>query len=333
MKDIFNKLFRDSIVGPVALITIIMLTGLLYLVPHLSKEQSEKEAYAESQRLISYIKTFRSYYAKNILKKINLYSDLYANFDHKDKERVVPLPATLVHDLGALFTKRTGSKIQMYSNYPFPNRADRILDSFQKEALAFVIKNPQKIYSKEGIINGQKVYRTAVPDFLSAQSCVDCHNNRPDTPKTDWKLGDVRGVIEVSIPLETSLGSAKEMTYTIVAFILLNFSFLALYYFLYMRRKNRHLQNKFLNKDKILSEYKRAVDLGAIVSKADKNGRITYANDAFIKISGYSKEELIGNPHSIVRHPDTKPEVFADMWKKITNKEVWQGDIKNLSRV
>ena len=170
MKKILNKLFRDSMVGPVGTITLVMLTGLLYLVPYLSQEHSKKEAYLESERLISYIKTFRSYYAKNILKKINLHSDLYANFDHKEKENVVPLPATLVHDLGDLFTKNSSTKVQMYSNYPFPNRANRVLDSFQKEALAFVLKNPQKTFTKEDTINGKKVFRTAIPDYLSAQS-------------------------------------------------------------------------------------------------------------------------------------------------------------------
>ena len=332
MKKIFNQLFLNSMVGPIGIITLFMLAGLLYLVPHLSQEQSKKDAFKESERLVSNIKTFRSYYAKNILQKINLHSDLYANFDHKEKEKVVPLPATLVHDLGAIFTKKSNTKVQMYSNFPFPNRSERVLDSFQKEALAFVLKNPKKTFAKEDILNGKKVFRTAIPDYLSAQSCVDCHNYRPDTPKSTWKLGDVRGVIEVTVPLENSLGSAKILTYSIVAFILMNFSVLAIYYFLYMRRKNDKLQSKVTNKGKILSEYKRAVDLGAIVSKADINGVITYANDAFLDISGYSMDELIGRPHSIVRHPDTPKEVFSKMWKKISHKEVWQGDIKNLAK-
>ena len=318
--------------GPVSVVTFTMLVGLLYLVPYLSKEQSKKDAYTESKVLVSEMKIFRAYYAKNVLRKINLYTDLYANFDHKLKENVVPLPATLVHDLGALFTKKTELKVQMYSNFPFPNRASRVLDSFQKEALAYVLKNPTKTYSREDIVDGKSVYRTATPDYLSAQSCVDCHNHRPDTPKTTWKLGDVRGVIEVTIPIHTSLGSAQMLTYSIVGYTLLNIILLALYYFIYTRRKTQKLQDKVLSKDKILSEYKRAVDLGTIVSKSDKNGMITYVNDSFCRISGYSKEELLGASHSIVRHPDTDKEVFKELWEKISNKGVWQGDLKNLAK-
>ncbi len=332
MKKIIAKLFKDSMLGPIGITSIVVIVGLLYLVPHFLLEQSKKDAYKESVRLISYIKTFRSYYAKEVLKKISLHSSLYANYDHRIKENVVPLPATVVHDLGELFTENSSIKVQMYSNFPFPNRKDRVLDSFQKEALVYALKNPTKTFSKEDVLDGKKVFRTAVPDPLSAQSCVNCHNNRADTPKDTWKLGDVRGVIEVSVPIEGSLGSAQTLTYSIVSFIILNFFILSIYYYLYTRRKHNNLENKVVSKDKLLSEYKRAVDLGTIVSKADTNGFITYVNNSFVEISGYSKEELIGKPHSIVRHPSTGKEVFRDMWKKIKNKEVWHGDLKNLTK-
>ena len=327
-----KKYFLDTMVGPVIIITVIMLTGLLNIVPYLAENKAKQDAFQESERLVSYIRTFRSYYAKHILKKINLYTDLYANYDHKTNEKTVPLPATLVHDLGEIFTKHSNSKVQMYSDYPFPNRKDRVLDKFQKEALAYVMKHPQKSYSRTDIIDGKPYYRTAIPDHLRAKSCVGCHNARLDTPKSDWKLGDVRGVIEVSIPLETSLGSGRELTYTIVLFILFNFSFLGIYYFFFMKAKNKKIHNLHIKKDKLLSEYKRAVDMGAIVSKANKEGFITYVNDAFIDISGYTEEELVGSLHSIVRHPESDKAVFKDMWKTIKSKKVWQGDIKNRAK-
>jgi len=327
-----KKYFVESMVGPIIIVTVIMLTGLLNLVPYLAEKKAQEDAYKESERLVSYIRTFRSYYAKHILRKINQYTDLYANYDHKTNEKTVPLPATLVHDLGDLFTKHSNSKVQMYSNYPFPNRKDRKLDKFQQEALAYVLKNPQKNYSRKDIIDGKTYFRTAIPDYMRAQSCVACHNYRPDTPKADWKLGDVRGVIEVSIPLEATLGSSREMTYSIVLFILVNFLLLGIYYYFFMKFKNKKIQKLHLKKDKLLSEYKRAVDMGAIVSKADKAGFITYVNDAFIEISGYTKEELIGSSHSIVRHPDSDKEIFKEMWKTIKAKKVWQGNIKNRAK-
>ena len=332
MKKMFKQLFKDSMVGPIGFITLIIISGILYIVPYIAKEQAKENAFEESQKLVSYIRTFRAYYASNVLKKINKHSELKVNFDHKLKEDTVPLPATLVHDLGVLFTKRTKNSVEMYSNFPFPNREDRVLDKFQQDALAYVLKNKQQTYSQADIVDGKAVFRTAFPDYLSASSCVNCHNHRLDTPKNDWELGDVRGVIEVSVPLEDSHTSANNLTYSILIFIVINLIVLAIYYFIYMRKKNKTLRDKFLNKDKLLSEYKRAVDLGTIVSKADKNGIITYVNDDFIKVSGYTEDELVGKSHNVVRHPDTPKDIFTEMWQKILNKEVWHGDLKNQAK-
>lgn len=82
----------------------------------------------------------------------------------------------------------------------------------------------------------------------------------------------------------------------------------------------------------LLEEYKEAVDESALVSKTDKNGIITYANKAFCKLSGYSKEELLGQPQSIIRHPDVDKEVFRELWEVILNKQVWKGTVKNRAK-
>ncbi|NTV11027.1 MAG: PAS domain-containing protein, partial [Zoogloea sp.] len=66
-----------------------------------------------------------------------------------------------------------------------------------------------------------------------------------------------------------------------------------------------------------------------IVSKTDLRGIITYANDAFITVSGFEREELIGKSHNIVRHPDMPPQAFADMWKTLKSGQPWKGIVKN----
>ena len=84
--------------------------------------------------------------------------------------------------------------------------------------------------------------------------------------------------------------------------------------------------------EKLLKEYGKAVDAGAIVSKTDKSGIITYVNDEFCKISGYTREELIGKDHNLIRHPDQASETYEDLWATITKKETWKGKIKNLAK-
>lgn len=66
-----------------------------------------------------------------------------------------------------------------------------------------------------------------------------------------------------------------------------------------------------------------------IVSKTDLKGVVTYCNDAFVEISGFRREELIGSPHNLVRHPDMPPEAFADLWKTVKTGKPWQGIVKN----
>lgn len=82
----------------------------------------------------------------------------------------------------------------------------------------------------------------------------------------------------------------------------------------------------------ILIQYKDIVDRSSIVSKSDKAGRITFINDKFCKISKYSKEELMGKNHRILRDEDSNPELFEDLWKTISSKKEWKGQIKNRAK-
>lgn len=66
-----------------------------------------------------------------------------------------------------------------------------------------------------------------------------------------------------------------------------------------------------------------------IVSRTDLKGIIAHANDTFVEVSGYSRDELIGKSHNIVRHPDMPPEAFADMWQTIKGGLPWRGTVKN----
>lgn len=80
---------------------------------------------------------------------------------------------------------------------------------------------------------------------------------------------------------------------------------------------------------KLSMEYKTAIDESSIVSKTDINGIITHVNEAFCKVSGYERYELLGEPHNIIRHPDMPKEAFKEMWETILAKKTWKGIVKN----
>ena len=69
-----------------------------------------------------------------------------------------------------------------------------------------------------------------------------------------------------------------------------------------------------------------------LVSKTDLKGTITYANDAFVDLSGFSREELIGKNHNLVRHPDVPPQAFEDLWRTIQDGLPWRGVVKNRAK-
>lgn len=75
--------------------------------------------------------------------------------------------------------------------------------------------------------------------------------------------------------------------------------------------------------------FAKATDEGNLVSKSDINGKITYVNDNFCKVTGFSKEEVVGKSHNIVRHPDSDSSVFKELWQTIKAKKTWKGTLKN----
>ncbi|MFK5881370.1 MAG: PAS domain S-box protein [Sulfurospirillum sp.] len=81
-----------------------------------------------------------------------------------------------------------------------------------------------------------------------------------------------------------------------------------------------------------LDQYKNAIEQSNIVSKTDINGIITFVNDEFCKIFEYTREELIGKNHNIVRHPDVPKEIFKSLWDTILAKKTYKAMVKNLSK-
>ena len=94
----------------------------------------------------------------------------------------------------------------------------------------------------------------------------------------------------------------------------------------------KKIEDELAEKVRELDFQKDTLDQHAIVSIADVEGNITYMNDKFCDISGYSREELLGNNHRMLKSDEHPPEFYADLWKTIAMGNVWQGTIKNFAK-
>lgn len=97
-------------------------------------------------------------------------------------------------------------------------------------------------------------------------------------------------------------------------------------------QQKRALEQRFKKSSeelRLLDDYKKAVDISNVVAKSDIDGVITYVNDKFTEVSGYSKEELLGQNFSILKDKETPIELFENLWNTILDKKIWRGIIKN----
>ncbi len=127
----------------------------------------------------------------------------------------VPLsiPATFLHDVGKQLslTGRTGVKVRQYSDFPFPWRTDSgPRDEFERAALLRLRQSKGKETVHEfTTLGGQAVVRYAQARVME-RSCVNCHSTHPQSPRKDWQIGDVRGVLEIIRPLDNDEARVSE---------------------------------------------------------------------------------------------------------------------------
>jgi diguanylate cyclase (GGDEF)-like protein/PAS domain S-box-containing protein len=349
LKRINNQVIRKNIFKPIIATTLVMIAILIYYIPYVSDKNSISTITKNSLQSVEQIKLTRAYYVNSVVKDIKKNApNIKFSYEHEGVNGIIPLPTTTIHDLSKIFSENTGIRYALYSEFPFKNRADRVLTDFEKEAIKYTKKNPDGTYVKKDTIDGKPVIRVAVTDFMTDKACVSCHNSHPDRTWEvgKWKLGDKRGVIEVITPLEDVIEANNKVKYSILALIVaMILSLLGYFYHIFVRRESElvqtigatssALEKEIETSDKqefLIKEHKKALDKSAIVSRTDTDGIITYASEKFCEISGYSQDELVGRSHNIIQDPDSKSEDFKELWETISSKQVYKGTLKNISK-
>ncbi len=215
----FNGLYW-KLVAPISTILALSIIALTLYIPGQIKQQSIVGATESAQQTATQFKVLRKYYVQNIVRKVKAGSDMKPAINHKNNPKAFPLPATMIHDISALL-KDKGTTVNLYSAFPFPNRKSRTLDEFQSSSWVFLTKNPNDVYVKEVEQDGKYIVRVAVADKMVAQGCVNCHNAHPDTPKNDWKMGDVRGILEINSDISNQVSASAYLSNKITSVLIL----------------------------------------------------------------------------------------------------------------
>jgi PAS domain S-box-containing protein len=193
----------------ILVLTIMFCVGvvcMLWYVSHLQSNLIASTVLQDASLYSQALGEFRTLYTSEVVETV-IKHGIEVTHDHTTKEGAIPLPVTLTMLLGKRIAAHgSGAQTRLYSPYPFPSRQEEggLPDAFSQEAWSYLQQNPGKSFYRFEDFKGLRSLRYATADLMRP-SCVNCHNMHPASPKTDWKTGDVRGILEVILPLDRAV--------------------------------------------------------------------------------------------------------------------------------
>ena len=209
-----NRLRKFLFKRIILVLTILFCLGLgiaLSSMSRLSSNLIESQALQNATLSAKAVNQARFLYSADVVNRVRSVDGITVTHDYLGKEGTIPNPATYTIELGSRLTsKESGSVIRLYSDYPFPHRQKDggAQDKFEREALEYLNKNPTEKFFRQEKFDGRPSFRYAEAVVME-QSCIGCHNSHPESPKTDWKVGDVRGILQITQPVDGLIKQAR----------------------------------------------------------------------------------------------------------------------------
>jgi len=176
------------------------------------RQLSERLLRTQASEISRIIDDMRAFYGSDVVGRVlQATGPVTARHNYREVGGAIPIPATLSIELGKRISAHEGSvKYRFVSELPFAGREPHQLDGFEQQAISALRANPAApvIEVSGGLLD--RHVRAAAP-VIMGQVCVSCHNSHPDSPKRDWKVGDVRGIQEISVhqPIAANVLSFK----------------------------------------------------------------------------------------------------------------------------
>jgi adenylate cyclase len=223
-KSLFERLAQrlaNSLTASIVAL-VLVLAGLPLAVWLDLREISEYALRRQAAALALVINSFRDYYANNVVARVLAHPEgTVALPNYQSVPGAIPIPATLSLELGGELGEANADNrmgYRFFSDYPFLTRSLHTFDAFERDALRLLReKQETSVYDVSDSVLERRV-RLITPIVMGA-GCVNCHNTHPDSPKRDWRVGDVRGIEEFTIsqPLAASIFAFK---YLLIYFVL-----------------------------------------------------------------------------------------------------------------
>jgi adenylate cyclase len=197
MNDIRSVSFRSRNVLMV-LFVVVLSAGLPLAVWLDLRNLTEAAPRRQAADLNSIISSIRGYYANDVVGRILASPEPTKVMpNYRDIPGAIPVPATLSIELGRVVNElQSNITYRFVSDFPFKNRAPHELDSFERNALGALRQKPNQQFAEVVEVSSSLAterIRHIVPIVMN-RTCVSCHDSHPDSPKRDWKIGDVRGI-------------------------------------------------------------------------------------------------------------------------------------------
>lgn len=142
----------------------------------------------------------RTVYTKKVVNRLQNEETVIKASEHWKDDKALPLPAQMFR-MGAEMAaeKKAGFTYALLSMWPV-NKQNKPKTEVEKKGLKFVADNPGKNYYEEEVLGGKRYFTAVYADTGVATACVKCHNEHKDSPRRDFKIGDVMGGVVVRIP-------------------------------------------------------------------------------------------------------------------------------------
>ena len=203
---------------PLIVVTGIILASIVGLLLNFTHQDTGVDQDIKYAKIYSTIITeMRNFYLTEVVKRVEG-TDVMVRHDFRDHPRSIPIPTTMSMEFSSYLNSRLPEvNFALISEYPFPWRSNREVTEFDKRAMKALTAIGIEDYSEVVEQNGFNVLHYASP-IIMKEGCVACHNSHLDSPKMDWKVGDVRGIQVVELPLTSGrdIGMQEVAIFSIV---------------------------------------------------------------------------------------------------------------------